>query len=118
MKALRWVAATLVALVLAVPAAAQVTPDDVENAKQRVAELQGDLDGAVVRYNEALTRYNILEGDIAKRSAAIEDTEARLERSRRLREDRATRVPARAHRGGRAPTASAAPAGRVGGGRR
>jgi murein DD-endopeptidase MepM/ murein hydrolase activator NlpD len=92
MKALRWVAATLVVLVLAVPAAAQVTPDDVENAKQRVAELQGDLDGAVVRYNEALTRYNILEGDIAQMSAAIEDTEARLERSRRLLEDRAIEI--------------------------
>ncbi len=77
---------------LAVPAAAQVTPDDVENAKQRVAELQGDLDGAVVRYNEALTRYNILEGDIAQMSAAIEDTEARLERSRRLLEDRAIEI--------------------------
>ena len=92
MKALRWVAATLVAVVLAVPAAAQVTPDDVENAKHRVAELQGDLDGAVVRYNEALTRYNILEGDIAQMSAAIEDTEARLERSRRLLEDRAIEI--------------------------
>ncbi len=92
MKALRWVAATLVVVVLAVPAAAQVTPDDVEDAKQRVAELQGDLDGAVVRYNEALTRYNILEGDIAQMSAAIEDTEARLERSRRLLEDRAIEI--------------------------
>jgi peptidoglycan LD-endopeptidase LytH len=92
MKALRWVAATLVVVVLAVPAAAQVTPDDVEDAKQRVAELQGDLDGAVVRYNEALTRYNILEGDIAQMSVAIEDTEARLERSRRIREDRAIEI--------------------------
>jgi peptidoglycan LD-endopeptidase LytH len=92
MRALRWVAATLVAVVLAVPAAAQVTPDDVEQARQRVAELQADLDGAVVRYNEALTRYNILEGDIAQMSAAIEDTEQRVERSRQLLEDRAIEI--------------------------
>ena len=92
MKALRWVAATLVLGVLALPAAAQVTPDDVEDARQRVAELQGDLDGAVVRYNEALTRYNILEGDIAQMSAAIEDTEARVERSRQLLERRAIEI--------------------------
>jgi peptidoglycan LD-endopeptidase LytH len=92
MRALRWVAATLVVVLLAVPAAAQVTPDDVEQARQRVAELQGDLDGAVVRYNEALTRYNILEGDIAQMSAAIEDTEQRVERSRQLLEDRAVEI--------------------------
>ena len=87
-----WVAATLVVVVLAVPAAAQVTPDDVEQARQRVAELQGDLDGAVVRYDEALTRYNILEGDIAQMSTAIEDTEQRVERSRQLLEDRAIEI--------------------------
>jgi peptidoglycan LD-endopeptidase LytH len=92
MRALRWVAATLVVVVLAVPAAAQVTPDDVEQARQRVAELQADLDGAVVRYDEALTRYNILEGDIAQMSAAIEDTEQRVERSRQLLEDRAIEI--------------------------
>ena len=86
------VAATLVVVVLAVPAAAQVTPDDVEQARQRVAELQGDLDGAVVRYDEALTRYNILEGDIAQMSTAIEDTEQRVERSRQLLEDRAIEI--------------------------
>ena len=92
MRAPRWVAATLVVVVLAVPAAAQVTPDDVEQARQRVAELQGDLDGAVVRYDEALTRYNILEGDIAQMSTAIEDTEQRVERSRQLLEDRAIEI--------------------------
>ncbi len=92
MKALRWVAALLVIGALAAPAAAQVTPDDVEAARQRVAELQGDLDGAVVRYNEALTRYNILEGDIAQMSTAIEDTEARVELSRQLLERRAIEI--------------------------
>ncbi len=72
---MRWIASIAVLLLLAVPAAAQVTPSDLEEARQRLAEVRAELHDLTVQYEAALTRDAELE-------ATIESLEARLDARR------------------------------------
>ncbi|MFP3914613.1 MAG: peptidoglycan DD-metalloendopeptidase family protein, partial [Actinomycetota bacterium] len=71
--------AVLLLLLLAVPALAQVTPDDIEEAEERMREAQSRADELAARLEEAYVRQIQLEDEIAHLTDAAERNRIRLE---------------------------------------
>ncbi len=68
----------LVVVLLALPALAQVTDDDLDEARERLSEARARADSLAMRLEEAYVRQLTLEEEVATLTEAMERTRARL----------------------------------------
>ncbi len=89
---LRVVAAAVTLSLLALPALAQVTPEDVAKAERAVREVREELREVVERYEAALTRQAELESSVAILTADVAETEAWVSDTRERLQARAVEL--------------------------
>lgn len=81
----------LVALV-AVPAAGQVSPQDIAESEALLEELRAETDLLAAEYEAAITRSAVLETQVAGLEEAVQDSQIRLGTTRQLVRERAVEM--------------------------
>lgn len=82
----------LLVLLLAAPALAQVTDDDLEEARQRMSDARSRADSLASRLEEAYVRQLLLDEEIAALTEATDRTRARLTAAEAAVEDLAVQM--------------------------
>lgn len=88
----RLLAALAVLSLLAVPAVAQVTPEDIAEAEAELARLRAETDELAAEFEAALVRSAQLEDQIAALEAMTQESQIRLAATRQLVRERAVEM--------------------------
>ncbi len=81
-RSVRVVAAALVLALGALPALAQVSPEDIDRAEERLSDLRSEMAELTDRYEEAVSRTALLEAEVIRLSRAVAAAELAVQQSR------------------------------------
>lgn len=81
-RSIRVVAAALVLALGALPAFAQVTPEDIDQAQRRLDDLKAEMVGLTDRYEAAVSGAALLEAEVNRLTQAVAETELAVQQSR------------------------------------
>lgn len=81
-RSIRVVAAALVLALGALPAFAQVTPEDIDQAQRRLDDLKAEMIGLTDRYEAAVSGAALLEAEVNRLTQAVAETELAVQQSR------------------------------------
>lgn len=81
-RSIRVVAAALVLALGALPAFAQVTPEDIDQAQRRLDDLKAEMIGLTDRYEAAVSGAALLEAEVNRLTQAVAETGLAVQQSR------------------------------------
>lgn len=81
-RSIRVVAAALVLALGALPAFAQVTPEDIDQAQRRLDDLKAEMVGLTDRYEAAVSGAALLEAEVNRLTQAVAETGLAVQQSR------------------------------------
>lgn len=81
-RSMRVVAAALVLALGALPAFAQVTPEDIDQAQRRLDDLKAEMIGLTDRYEAAVSGAALLEAEVNRLTQAVAETGLAVQQSR------------------------------------